>query len=116
MKRCSRALTWVILNAGFLLILILWLFYGQEWAGNLVKWTAWTMAICNTIGAASDDISSAMCLRGRSVPSWLSMLTDVAGVLLLAATAHWVLAALWMWQAATESTVWAKDKTRANHA
>lgn len=77
MRRLVRLCWWAAINGG--LAWCAWAgVHGNEGAGRLLAFAAWTFGIIQFVGGMSDDVKSSAAKKGRSIPAWLSHGTGTA--------------------------------------
>lgn len=106
-----RAVRWFVVNVILTGAVIAGAVYGVATAWNIARFAIVLWAIVITAGVAHADTRKAAAARGRSVPAWLSHVADWITVAILAATGHFVFAAIHAWQAMIKGALYHKPDT-----
>jgi hypothetical protein len=107
MKRILKALA---LNALQLALCYLWLFQGQEWAGNLAKIMAALVLIAGLTICGSKELREKAKKAGCSLPRELSITLDLGMVGMFGACGHFWMAAIYLFSISAESYAYDADE------
>lgn len=70
-NRFTRSIPWAVLNGG--LAWCAWAgVHGNEGAGNLLAFAAWTFGVIQFTSGMGDSVKSSAAKKGRNIPAWLS--------------------------------------------
>ena len=104
----KRALAWAATNAVRLGLIVAGAVYAVAPAWNLARFLIVLWAIVITAAVVDPKTQKEISQRGRSVPRWVSVTCDVASIVILAGTGHFVFAAVETWQALAEAALYRK--------
>ena len=90
------------------------LLYHVEWAKNIILFMVWAMGIITTLIFSAKDVRNEIRRKGRSVPAWVSICTDLVILIILASVGRFVTAAAMLWQMACEAAIYEEDKSINN--
>lgn len=97
-----RVLQWLIQNSIFVSIAFLALVKHVVWADNLLSF--FTPLFC-VIGLVytTEDARKTAAKKGRAVPAWLSVFSDLTIIVIAACAGRYWIAAGWVWISVSES-------------
>ncbi len=104
--KIQRISTWIVLNLGAVACMWFGGFQNQQWALNLLVFFTVVTCLGYTAVVFSVPARKECHNKGRSVPAWLSSISDWAVIIGLVASGHLWIAAGWFWAAACESFIY----------
>ena len=113
MIKIWRALQWIIINTAVAIVAYYGYIQDIGWCQNIVAFMVWLgLAVmwCALIMKKVDNDKFKKSFHGRSVPSWTTISYDFAFAILLAAYAHFVLAAVMILTTVVTESVYDEEK------
>ena len=105
-EKLRRAFTWLFFYSTLLGNAYLWIFQEIQWAENLTRFLIWLIFLGTLLITFTREGRNKAKEQGRSVPAYLSNATSLALILGLAANRNFLLAALVVFVAAFEASVY----------
>jgi len=107
-----RKLYWGAVNGGLFAGAYYGFFRGVDWASNITVFFLWVNIVMLTFFALNTEIKKIAKKKGRSVPRWLSVASDIAMIAILAAVGRFFLAGAQFWQMMCEAAIFdGKEET-----
>ena len=111
MRCLVRLCPWAAINGG--LAWCAWAgVHGNEGAGRLLAFAAWTLGVIQFIGGMSDEVKASAAKKGRSVPAWLSHGTGTAMICFLVWHGWWWTAIAYLLAELGEAAIFHKPNSK----
>jgi hypothetical protein len=98
MKKFRRAVMWMMCNGVLLYLAFLGLLREVAWAENIVLFVVYTMTVFMCFVAYHPPTRKEIRKKGRSVPWWLSVLSDLCLLFMLVSVGRFFTGAVLVWQ------------------
>jgi hypothetical protein len=117
LKKVGRFLIWVAAQSINYILVYQGLHEHHPMAFNVFKFLCWVFIALYMLGLvaeANDPTMQGRLIKNRSVPGWLSVVSDLGIAIFLAAYGHWFYAGLVMFQQSLEIALFAEPLVKTN--
>jgi len=95
-----------VLNSAMTACAVLGLFYGTQWALNIMLFMVWVSCVAGTLAMLCKDAKLKSREKGRSVPAWLAISNDIVVLALLVSVGRFITATAQLWAMACEYNIY----------
>ena len=94
-KRLGRAIRWGLVTGSMMGLGYFGYMDKLPWAWNLYRFMFWLTVVLTIFMMIAKDQQKMLRTRGRSVPAWIDIATDIAQIGFLAAVGYFWMAGFW---------------------
>lgn len=106
----SKKIYAVSVNIATIACAVAGLFHAVVWAWNITAFVMWLSTVALTLCMFNEKSKLELRRKGRNIPKWFSIATDLVLALLFAATGHFGYAAMSAWQIGCEAAIFEGEK------